>query len=145
MKLTLSILVLIFSFSVSYAQDKAFIVGKWQVEISATLNAIDGNEKVRLDAMPDVKKNKIKKSFENRLFIFEANDNVKMIANEKENSNGVDGSWSYNKKGHKLTITGDNRSSIYTVVKIDDNNIRLIYDNPLPQGLFKSLFLKRRN
>jgi hypothetical protein len=145
MKLTLSILVLILSFSVSYAQDRAFIVGKWQVEISATLNAIDGNEKVRLDGMPEVKKNKIKQSFGNRLFIFETNDLVKMIANEKENSNGLDGTWSYNKKGHKLTITGDNRSSVYTVVKIDNNNIRLIYDNPLPQGLFKSLFLKRRN
>lgn len=144
MKLTLSIVVLILSFSVSYSQDRAFMLGKWQVEISATLNAIDGNEKIKLDGMTEDKKKKIRQSFENRLFIFEANDLVKMIANEKENRNGVDGSWSYNKKGHKLTINGGNRSSVYTVVKIDDNNIRLIYDNPL-QGLFKSLFLKRRN
>ena len=145
MKRTLLIAVALFSFTISYAQDKSFIVGKWQVEISATFNAIDGNEKVRLDGMTEDKRKKIKQSFENRLFIFEANDLVRMIANEKENGNEVDGSWSYNKQGHKLTINGGGRSSIYTVVKVDDNNIKLVYDNPLPQGLFKSLFLRRRN
>jgi hypothetical protein len=145
MKGILLIVVALFSFTISYAQDKSFVVGKWQVEISATFNAIDGNEKVRLDGMTEDKRKKIKQSFENRLFIFETNDLVRMIANEKESGNEVTGSWSYNKHGHKLTINGGGRSSLYTVVKVDDNNIKLVYDNPLPQGLFKSLFLRRRN
>jgi len=145
MKLTLLIGVVLFSFTVSYSQDRAFMLGKWQVDIFATFNAIDGKEKVKMDSMTEDKKNKIKQSFENRMFIFETNDIVRMIANEKENKNAIDGAWSYNGEGHKLTINGGNRSSVYTVVKIDDKNIRLIYDNPLPQGLFKSLFLKRRN
>src|SRR5215207_9386679 len=115
MKGTLFIVVALFSFTISHAQDKSFIVGKWQVEISATFNAIEGNEKVRLDGMTEDKRKKIKQSFENRLFIFEMNDLVRMIANEKENGNEVIGSWYYNKQGHKLTINGGGRSSLYTV------------------------------
>jgi hypothetical protein len=131
------------SCTTAFAQDTVALEGKWLVDVQATFLLENGNVKEQYGQMPDDKKALIRKTFEGRQFNFYTDSLIEIVIMVNAVKKVIKGTWYCCQNSDTLTISIDARVSRYKIVKLSPNRIKLVYNNPIEQGLLRSLILQR--
>lgn len=117
------------------------IQGGWTVDYAATLQNMTPAEKEKMDRLPPHVQQGIAASFTGKQFIFLAHNSLQIRFHLHGQETMVKGTYAYDANRRRLHITADGIERFFQVQWMQEDIIRLMYDDVNQQGLFQSLTL----
>ena len=143
--ITLAILFTALSVITRAQQHANDLIGRWSVDLNRTVNAMDSENKLRYDSMPDHVKNHMRTSFQERIFDFGDNQKIAISFPIRGEHHHVEGRWTYSQEHRTLTIETEKENRSYQVQWETVDAIELLFKVSSGGGMLNSLFLTREN